>query len=150
MKSVRLANGFFAVGMVAAIASFFVSASPARGWLCLGGFSALAMHNVLSEWPGQPSRRGTMYGFYMLVAAANLSSPYLWPAEPTWLKEALAGVFVFAVMAILVEQKKSASVGGSFWAPLKAPPTRSRVIRGALLGLVMVALPPLFFFWVRK
>jgi hypothetical protein len=67
-----------------------------------------------------------------------------------WLKDALTGVFVLTVAWMLVEQKKSASVGGSFRAPLKTPPTRSRVFRGALLGLVMVAIPALFSFWIRK
>jgi hypothetical protein len=52
MKSARVANGFFGVGMVAVIASFLVPGSPAKGCLCLGGFSSAAMHNLLCEWPG--------------------------------------------------------------------------------------------------
>jgi hypothetical protein len=149
MKSARVANVFFAVGIIAAIASFAAPDSAAKGWLCLAAFGSFAMHSFLAEWPGQPPWRGAMYGFYMLVAAVVLSSPYLWPAEPMWLKEAITGLFILTVVWILIEQKKSASVGGSFWAPLRVPPTRSRAVRLGVFVVIALALPPLFY-WLRK
>lgn len=149
MKSARMANGFFAVGMIAVFASFFVSNSPAKGWLVFVGFGSAAAHNFLNEWAGHP-RRGPTYGVFMLVAAVAISSGYLWPTAPAWWKDALSGLLLLSVAWILVEQKKSVSVDGSFWAPLKVPLTPSRVVRGSLFALVTIALPPLFFFWFRK
>jgi hypothetical protein len=86
----------------------------------------------------------------MLATAAVLSTPYLWPAEPMWLKYALTGVFVLITAWIMIEQNKSASIDGSFWGPRRVPITRRRAVRVALFWLIAIALPPLFFFWILK
>ncbi len=85
----------------------------------------------------------------MLLMAVVLSSAYLWPTEPAWLKDLLAGVVVLTVVWLLAEQKKLASVGGTLAAPLVAPPSRLRVILIALFVLAALAIPPLYY-WLRK
>ncbi len=149
MKASRVANAYFIVGMAAAIAGFFVPASAARGWLWLCGFGSFAIHNVWVASPGQPRRLGFARGLFMLLMAVVLSGPYLWPQEPAWLKEALPALSVVFVLWILVEQKKSISVGGSLTAPLLAPPSRSRLIWVGLFVVFGLLAPPLYF-WLRK
>lgn len=145
----RSADVMFVAGMLAVIASFFVPDSPARGWLTLSGFSVFALQMVLRPVPGERKRVATARSIYMLVTAATLSLPYLWSHEPQWVKWMLTDTVLLVVTLLLIEQKRAASVGGSFTAPLRVPLRPARIVRFGVI-FVLLALLPAVFFWIRR
>ena len=113
MKSERVADALFVTGMLAAIGGFFVSNSSARGWLWFGGFGLCAVRSFMGTRPGGLLRLEIARGFYLLLMALFLSSGYLWPTEPVWLKDMHAGAVVLAVAWLMIEQKKPATGAGT-------------------------------------
>lgn len=140
----KIASGLYCLGIAVALASFFMPASPARGWALLAGFGLLAAPPVVG-WISFGTRRyRRAYSTYMVTIATALSLNYLWHARPAWLEWALTSAMILSAAWFTTETFRSrnlALAGGAKARTVFGGLTRSQILfMGAVLLLLLLPL----------